>query len=380
MDGTRLTLGTVAALAVAAATRGRKGERNVNAVEQLQASFHTRSNRQDFPRFYPQTAAGTLEVFRSDKLHKGEKVAWAGTPGRMLPVDRRYVHPISGNIFDRDKFSAITEQVKARERWEDPLVFHPGYAQVTLIGRIDIAESIEYAGEGWGQPFTTGDEELDAYLVNPDDFDHEEAKRLERELKQAERRGDGDFGKLSVQMRDGNHRTFGALAGGESHVYVNISDNDLQQLFNNRNRTDKLYRAIRAAQRAYGATQLKRPSQPRVKVTPQLQQAETRYRSLVSDEEKLARMILEKYDQYNRRYTHLTLEERSLRPQLYLRLLLKDMRKQMGTRQTVDLRLEDPYFLALRDTEAKRRALWDKLYDLRKAAGLDPRTGEKPTY
>ena len=120
MDGTKLTLGTVAALAMAAAARGRKGERNVNAVEQLQTSFHTRSNRQDFPEFYPQTAAGTLEVFRSDKLHKGEKVAWAGTPGRMLPVDRRYVHPISGNIFDQDKFSAITEQVKARERWGRP--------------------------------------------------------------------------------------------------------------------------------------------------------------------------------------------------------------------------------------------------------------------
>ena len=387
MDGTKLTLGTIAALAMAAAARGRKGERNVNAAEQLQASFHTRSNRQDFSEYYPQSAAGTLEVFRSDELHKGEKVAWAGTPGRMLPVDRRYVHPVSGNIFDQDKFSAIAEQVKAREPWEDPLVFHPGYAQVTLIGRIDIAESIQYAGEEWGQPFTTGDEELDAYLAQ----DHrglagwllvseEDTKRLERELKQAERRGDGDFGKLSVQMRDGNHRTFGALAGGESHVYVNISDNDLQQLFNDRERTDKLYRAIRAAQRAYGATQLKRPRQPKVRVTPQLQQAETRYRRLVSDEKKLARMILEKYDQYNRRYTHLTLEERSRRPELYLRLLLKDMSKQMGTRQTVDLRLEDPYFLALRDTEAERRALFDKLYDLRKAAGLDPRTGEKPTY
>ena len=56
------------------------------------------------------------------------------------------------------------------------------------------------------------------------------------------------------------------------------------------------------------------------------------------------------------------------------------MSKQMGTRQTVDLRLEDPYFLALRDTQSQRRTLFDKLYDLRKAAGLDPRTGEKPTY
>jgi hypothetical protein len=45
---------------------------------------------------------------------------------------------------------------------------------------------------------------------------------LDRELDER------DIGKLLYTIRDGNHRTFGALIGGETRVWINLYDNTFQ--------------------------------------------------------------------------------------------------------------------------------------------------------
>ena len=83
-------------------------------------------------------------------------------------------------------------------------------------------------------------------------------RRLEKELKEAEREGQGDFGALAVQVRDGNHRTFGAAIGGEDVVWIRLYDNQLQSLredsYKKYPHLVKLRKAIKRAQRQYGMT------------------------------------------------------------------------------------------------------------------------------
>lgn len=40
----------------------------------------------------------------------------------------------------------------------------------------------------------------------------------------------GDFGEIYFQLRDGNHRTFGAIESGEEYVYVLVSKNDMNTI------------------------------------------------------------------------------------------------------------------------------------------------------
>ena len=48
----------------------------------------------------------------------------------------------------------------------------------------------------------------------------EQVVEMEEELLKAQEEGYGDIGKIGYQLRDGHHRTFGAIAGGESGVWV----------------------------------------------------------------------------------------------------------------------------------------------------------------
>ena len=42
--------------------------------------------------------------------------------------------------------------------------------------------------------------------------------------------GDGDLGEWVYQIRDGNHRAFGALLAGEPHIYVFLGSDDYSRL------------------------------------------------------------------------------------------------------------------------------------------------------
>ncbi len=49
----------------------------------------------------------------------------------------------------------------------------------------------------------------------------------------------GDFGQWSATVRDGNHRAFGSMLGGEERVAIRVYDNDmieLQELLKGRGR------------------------------------------------------------------------------------------------------------------------------------------------
>jgi hypothetical protein len=193
----------------------------------------------DFEAYYPASASGELAEDVGDaELYAGRDVVWIGSPGRMVRVDPAYVRHIEGNIFYGDKLAAVVAGIRAAE---DRVPFVAPYGQATKIGLQDIAESQEYwEDEGLDRPLTTGDEDVDAYLVDaagyldhfgePGDEEYEEAKQEMDEAVAALEKGDGDFGEWTFVVRDGNHRAFGALIAGEPYVWMILTDNDYQDL------------------------------------------------------------------------------------------------------------------------------------------------------
>lgn len=188
--------------------------------------------------YYPKTAAGEIDEHDGD-FYYGRNVVWAGEQGRMVRADPDYLQHIWGNIFDPDKLAAIVSGI---EEADDRLVFVAPYGTVGRIGLQDVKESHEYAeDEGLDRPYTTGNDELDRYLVDRDDvldeygdegdLDRVQAEKdLDAALAEAVQDGAGDLGEWVVTIRDGNHRAFGALMAGEPYVYVMVSDNQMQDL------------------------------------------------------------------------------------------------------------------------------------------------------
>jgi len=187
--------------------------------------------------FYPKTAAGALEP---SAPYYGRNIIWDGIDGRMIRVYPHNVRAIAGNIFDADKLAAIVSGV---DQAEERLVFTAPYGDVGVIDLDLVKESLEYADEE--EPYTTGDEELDRYLAEGDEYiaDElyldpeddaeewaEEKARLEEELAAAVANDEGDLGDFWVQIRDGNHRTFGAFASGEPYIYMIVTRNRIQDL------------------------------------------------------------------------------------------------------------------------------------------------------
>lgn len=127
-------------------------------------------------------------------LRYGRKVIWQVTPGRAVKIDPDYVVSMPENIFDPDKLAAIVDAVQSGEK----PVFDVGYGTVRVIGERDVAESQEA-------------------------FDRDETL-TQRPL------DEDDLGKLLFTVRDGNHRVFGALIAGERHVWMHLSDNDVQDV------------------------------------------------------------------------------------------------------------------------------------------------------
>lgn len=127
-------------------------------------------------------------------LRYGRKVIWQVTPGRAVKIDPDYVVSMPENIFDPDKLAAIVDAVESG----DKPVFDVGYGTVRVIGERDVAESQEAFERG------------ETLTQRPLD--------------------EGDIGKLLFTVRDGNHRVFGALIAGERHVWMHLSDNDVQDV------------------------------------------------------------------------------------------------------------------------------------------------------
>jgi len=194
---------------------------------------------EEFAAYYPETAAGDYEVHNKADLYYVRNVIWDGVEGKMVRAYPDYIQHIWGNIFDEDKLAAIIGGINEAE---EKVIFTAPYGTANKIGLIDVKESIEYSeDEGLDRPYTTGDEELDRYLVDPEDVLHEYAdpdeepdlyaskkEELDQELKEAVESEDGDLGQWAITIRDGNHRAFGALLAGEPYVYVMLSDNQYQ--------------------------------------------------------------------------------------------------------------------------------------------------------
>ncbi len=186
-----------------------------------------------FADFYPKSASGELQPNLGWIPLRDRGVRWLVEPGSAVWIESRYLRPMSGNIFDEDKLGAVAKAVQQARRSGEPVPMYAGYGQVHRLTAEWIAESLAYDNSGDGPPFTTGDRDLDEWLVrryNRENSDPEENEEMEVHLAAAEAAGQGDLGKWTASVRDGNHRTFGAVLGGEERVAIRLYDNDEQDL------------------------------------------------------------------------------------------------------------------------------------------------------
>ena len=168
---------------------------------------------------------------------QGHNVTWWVEPGEAIWVKAEYLRPTSGNIFYEDKLGAISRAVRNAE---ESLSFLAPFGYVEVIGPSDIAESIMSAEWHPGRAWTTGDEELDEWLVDPEayiedrGYDEEEAIEIRAEmgemLTEAVRDGWGDLGELYGTVQDGNHRAFGSILGGEEQVAIRVHNNSMTMI------------------------------------------------------------------------------------------------------------------------------------------------------
>lgn len=215
-------------------------------------------SRAEFREYYPKSAAGELRPSYGWTEMIGEGVRWQVEPGSAVWIESRYLRPIAGNIFDEHKLGAVAKAVKqARREERSTIAMMAGYGQIHRLDPEWIAESQAYRDDNIGDPFTTGDRQLDEWLVrryNRENDDEEENQEMEERLAEAVASNQGDLGQWTATVRDGNHRTFGAVLGGEQKVAIRLYDNDEQELrelcregFNNRRsleRRDLLRKAI----------------------------------------------------------------------------------------------------------------------------------------
>lgn len=140
---------------------------------------------------------------RHSARREGVKTDWLGTEGELIEVDPDYVRSRHDNIFDPDKLRAIAGAVRSGERPS----FLVGYGEVSLIDKDTVREDQELFEEG----LILVDEPLQP----------------------------SDVGKLLYTIRDGNHRTFGALIGGETRVWIAPMREQLREVQNYRDAKKK---------------------------------------------------------------------------------------------------------------------------------------------
>lgn len=193
-------------------------------------ALQTRRTLRDF---YPKSASRDLEKYLGWISMNGEGVEWFVEPGSAVWIESRYVRPISGNIFDEHKLGAVAKAVRQAARRRERVPMYAGYGQVHRLTPEWISESLAYRDDDSGEPFTTGDRALDDWLVrryNRENDDEDENREMEERLAEAVQEQSGDLGKWTATVRDGNHRTFGAILGGEERVAIRLYDNDEQAL------------------------------------------------------------------------------------------------------------------------------------------------------
>lgn len=260
----------------------------------------------DFEEYY--TKPITKQEKKIDKPYYGRNVIWyGGQKGQVIKLEPWQLYSREDNIFDYDKLKSVKEHIINSD---NRVTLRMGHGVPTLVDIDRIKEDIEYSDynneltyEMYPRDiFTTGDEDLDKYLVDGGEFlynegyvdtdysdefiewvndykfyyakdemsikelfkdfydivlyelfyykkedgeeldedDIEEIKKLkigfkeyikiEKQLKEAIDNEDGDIGSIYFQIRDGNHRTLGALQSGEPYIFINIEDNYMYTL------------------------------------------------------------------------------------------------------------------------------------------------------
>lgn len=327
--------------------RRRRGSRTVDAYKGLRQAVEGYGSAGDLADYYEDTANDQMEV----RGH--EDVYWSGgygvigpTDGTMVPVQARYLEPMPENIFDFDKLATLVGAIEDGDR---PIV-DSGYAVFDIVERGAIAQSQEsaedIARDSWALPYETR-----------------------------------DIGALTAMVRDGNHRSFAGLIAGDDVAWLRLSDSDKQDLIERKGerRIDKIYAAIRKAQRDYSVPIFTRPRLKRVRRTAGLDAAEERHAFLQAEIPRLERRLYQRYEHLSPEPSaHNPLE----RPGLFLRLLIGRIREQEqhDFEKFLDTFYADPDAVQERQLDKERMALLPRLRTLRQAAGLDRHTGERAYY
>ena len=172
-----------------------------NAVEELTRFCELDSYEvaEKMEEFYPKSVLHPDEFiaeeskYSTTNIYHSADFIWIGTKGRTLrirPSDSGLVTPVDGNIFDLEKICAIAD---APAVFDFKIPFYVGYCEVSIIDGDEMKEYEDYTSY----------------------YDYDE----------------DDDGEIEITIRDGNHRTFGALASGND-AYVIISDNQYQDYEN----------------------------------------------------------------------------------------------------------------------------------------------------
>lgn len=187
------------------------------------------SSRSSLRSFYENSSDGTLTPYHGWVGIQGRGVEWYVPSGLAVVLPYRMVRPIDGNIFDSSKLGAVASSIRRAANRGERVPLYAGYGQVYQIDSQFVAESLCY---GDGAPFTTGDTRLDDWLKrkNLGETTPKEDVAFERILKRAVDLRQGDLGQFAATVRDGNHRTFGAILGGEQEVAIRLYDNDIEEV------------------------------------------------------------------------------------------------------------------------------------------------------
>jgi len=177
--------------------------------------------------FYPKSAEGSLEHYLGWVGMDGKNVRWWVERGEAVWIKAKYLRPIAGNIFDADKLGAVARAVKRRQG-KDLIEFYASYGQIARITPAHVAESLAYREYDEGEPFTTGDREIDEYITARYRDETELDPEMDQRVAEAEAARAGDLGQWTASVRDGNHRVFGSVLGGEEKIAIRIYDNDVQ--------------------------------------------------------------------------------------------------------------------------------------------------------
>lgn len=213
--------------------------------------------------------------------YHGRLVTWYGDKGRVLKLAKDEVTPMWGNIFYDEKFSAVVKYIEEAERMGEDVEFQMGYGVPTVVDLIDVIETQEsFYSDSFStdymedSPYSLGDEELDEIIGDYENYIYDNAPTKEEidfyqengmdvitgyitveefrnrfteeieeidedsvdfmeefmmyyeEIQEAVEGEYGDIGSVNMQMRDGNHRTFGAIKAGEDYVYALVSTDE----------------------------------------------------------------------------------------------------------------------------------------------------------